>query len=75
MIRLCFTNLWLKLKTSDGEKKERGSCSVACFASLNVNKPYQKLKSTIATQILQKSMTNTGFFSRPTLRIISGGCK
>ena len=21
MIRLCFTNLWLKLKTSDGEKK------------------------------------------------------
>ena len=38
MIRLCFTNLWLKLKTSDGEK-ERGSCSVACFASLNVSKP------------------------------------
>ena len=21
MIRLCFTNLWLKLKTSDGKKK------------------------------------------------------
>ena len=25
-------------------KKERGSCSVACFASLTVNKPSQKLK-------------------------------
>ena len=37
-----FHDLWLKLKTSDGEKKERGSCSVACFASLNVNKPSHK---------------------------------
>ena len=45
VIRPCFTNLWLKLKSSDGEK-ERGGCIVFfCFACSNVYTPSQKLKT------------------------------